>query len=155
MRILLILLCISLLSTPSLAKPRVKENLKHYTISGDTIAALKSQMKKKGPKGFWGYTTWYVKWSGSCKVNVTIDITMPKLKNPSKVPTNVRKEFDEMYAALLMHERNHGKHGILAAQAIEKAKCKNTDPIFEKYLKADKTYDLRTKHGRTEGVKLP
>ena len=80
---------------------------------------------------------------------------MPKLKNPSKTPKKVRKEFDEMYAALLRHERNHGKNGIRAARDIEKAKCKGGDAIIARYLQADKDYDRKTKHGKTEGVRLP
>ncbi|MCO4824148.1 MAG: DUF922 domain-containing protein [Amylibacter sp.] len=155
MRYFSILFLTCVMATSLNDKPKVKENLKHYTITGDSVNALKSQMKKKGPKGFWGYTEWYVKWTGSCKVSVNVTITMPKLKESSKTPKEVRKEFDEMYAALLKHERNHGKNGIKAAQAVEKANCENTDPIFKKYNKADKSYDLKTKHGRTEGVKLP
>ncbi len=155
MRIVLILLLCAIVSTPVQAKPTIKETVKHYKISGKSLNKLKSQMRRYGPKGFWGYAQWFVEWTADCRVSVTVTITMPKLRNPSKTPAHVRKEFDEMYVALLAHERNHGKNGIRAAQEVEQAKCRNTDPIFAKYNKADKDYDRRTKHGFTEGVKLP
>ncbi len=154
MRYILILFFTGLLTFSADAKPKVKETLKHYSISGNSALEFQSQMRKKGLKGFWGYTEWYVKWTGGCRVSVAVTITMPKLKNPSKAPKDVRQSFDKMYKALLKHERNHGRNGIRAATDIEKAKCKKTDPIFAKYNKADKDYDRKTKHGLTEGVRF-
>jgi predicted secreted Zn-dependent protease len=77
---------------------------------------------------------------------------MPKLT--SKAPADVKKSFDQMYAELLKHEKNHGQSGILAGKEIEAKKCQNGDAILKKYNKRDKAYDKKTKHGFTEGVKL-
>jgi len=136
------------------SKPKVTETITYYEISGDTAAELRAQMKTKGPNGYWGYSRWYVRWSGSCKLSVTVDITMPKLKNPENVPAGLVQKFDKMYAALLTHEKNHGQHGISAAEEIEANRCKNGNAIIDKWAAEDVTYDKRTNHGETEGVVL-
>jgi predicted secreted Zn-dependent protease len=140
------------MSHGAMAAPKVSESIKHYSIKGKTADEIKANMKKKGPKGHWGYTEWYVKWSGSCKVDVSVKYIMPKLT--SKAPADVKKSFDKMYAKLLKHEKNHGQSGILAGKEIEAKKCKNGDAILKKYNKRDKADDKKTKHGFTEGVKF-
>ncbi|MEM9716211.1 MAG: DUF922 domain-containing protein [Pseudomonadota bacterium] len=143
-----------MLAGPALADPKVSETIKHYTIKGDTAVGLKAQMAQKGPDGFWGYSNWWVSWDGLCNVKVDITITMPKLAKNSGAPDALKEEFDRMYGVLLAHERQHGQHGIEAAKEVMAANCENTDPIFAKWQKADRDYDRRTKHGKTEGVVL-
>ncbi|PLS19919.1 DUF922 domain-containing protein [Neptunicoccus cionae] len=145
---------ITAIGQAALAGPKVKEGIRHYSISGNTVEELKASMKKNGPRGYWGYTEWYVKWSGSCKVSVDVKYTMPKLASPKKVPADVKAKFDRMYANLLAHEKNHGKNGISAAQQIEAANCVNGDAILKKHNALDVAYDKKTKHGLREGVKF-
>ncbi|WP_417728553.1 DUF922 domain-containing protein [Roseovarius sp.] len=140
--------------SPAQAKPKVTETIKTYAVSATSLKGLLSEMDKKGPKGHWGYTDWYVKWTGDCKLSVTVDITVPKHKNPAKMPADLRQKFDAMVAALTAHERQHGRHGIEAAEEIERAGCAGGDGIIKKYNAKDIKFDKTTDHGRTEGVVL-
>ncbi|MGR3548639.1 MAG: DUF922 domain-containing protein [Roseovarius sp.] len=136
------------------ARPKVTETIKTYPVSSTSLAELAKEMDKKGPKGYWAYTEWYVRWTGDCKLSVTVDIILPKHKNPSKMPADVRKKFDAMLVALTEHERQHGRHGIAAAQEIEAAGCSGGDGIIKKYNAVDIKFDKVTDHGRKEGVTL-
>ena len=150
-RILCVLCAISW-SQSAWADASVSEKIKYYSVSGKTVDAIKANMKKKGPKGYWAYTEWYVKWTGSCKVSVSVTYTMPKLK--SGAPADVKSKFDKMYKKLLKHEKNHGNNGISAAKEIAKKKCNGGDAILAKYNKKDIAYDKKTDHGYSEGVKF-
>lgn len=141
-------------SVVAVAEPKVSSSLKHYKVKGTTVDQIRDYMNTKGPRGFWAYTEWYVKWTGACKVSVSVKYTLPKLASPGKVPADVRQKFDAMYAALKAHEENHGAYGISAAREIEKAGCTNGDAIIKKYNKAEVDYDKRTDHGFTEGVRF-
>jgi predicted secreted Zn-dependent protease len=136
------------------AKPKVTETIKTYAVSATSVAGLVQEMNEKGPKGFWAFTEWYVRWTGDCKLSVTVDITLPKHKNPAKMPAEVRTKFDAMLAALTEHERQHGRHGIAAAQEIEAAGCAGGDAILKKYNAIDVKFDKTTDHGRKKGVVL-
>lgn len=136
------------------AKPKVTETIKTYTVSATSLEGLAQEMDQKGPKGYWAYTGWYVKWTGDCKLSVTVDITLPKHKNPAKMPADVREKFDTMLVALTEHERQHGRHGIAAAEEIERAGCAGGDAIIKKYNAIDIKFDKTTDHGRKQGVVL-
>ncbi|MEM0977348.1 MAG: DUF922 domain-containing protein [Pseudomonadota bacterium] len=141
-------------ATTVVAGPKVSEQINHYTIKGDSAIGLRAQMSTKGPQGYWGYSEWWVEWDASCNVSVTVTITMPKLSANSGASDELKADFQRMYDNLLIHERQHGQHGISAAEDILAAGCRNTDPIFAKWNKADRDFDLRTDHGRNEGVVL-
>ncbi len=137
------------------AKPSVKEKWAGYRVDGTTANQILAQMKQRGPNGYWAYTNWYVRWTGSCKVSVEISYTVPKHVNEAALPANLRARWQAMYNALVAHERKHGQHGINAANEIAAAGCKNGDAIIKKWANADKTLDQRTTHGKTEGVVFP
>ena len=136
------------------AKPKVKENWSYYEVRGNSIGQLQSQLKSKGPKGFWAYTSWYVRWSGACAVSVEIRYTMPKLIKNDAMPASVLSIWNKMYAALEKHERNHGQHGINAAREIERNGCRNGKAIIRKWAEQDRIYDRKTQHGKTEGIRF-
>lgn len=138
----------------ALADPDVTEKTKTYSVSATTVDGLKREMKRRGPKGFWAYTTWRVNWTGSCAVRLKINYTMPKHSNPDAMSPELRRQWDAMVAALISHEREHGAHGLAAAREVEAAGCRNTKPIFRKYKKADRALDKRTLHGYKTGVVL-
>ncbi|WP_157046562.1 DUF922 domain-containing protein [Roseovarius sp. BRH_c41] len=140
--------------TPAQAKPKVTETIKTYAVSATSLQGLIQEMDQKGPKTYWAFTEWYVRWTGDCKLSVTVDITLPKHKNPEKMPADLRQKFDTMLAALTAHERQHGRHGIEAAQEIERAACVGGDAILKKYNAIDVTFDKKTDHGRKQGVAL-
>ena len=134
------------------AKPIINEKTKYYNVSGSTVSKLRKSMKATGPNGFWAYAEWWVSWNAQCKLRVKITYTMPKIKDRAKTPLSVLKKWDAMLAQLLKHEKQHGQHGINAAQEIEAANCKNGNAIIKKWAAEDKAYDKRTKHGIKEGV---
>jgi len=136
------------------AQPKTKIVEKFYAVSGKTGRDLKTQMKRKGPNGYWAYTKWYVEWTADCKVSLAITYTMPKLANRAQVPQPVRDRWDKMVVALKKHEEGHGKNAKSAAVEIAAAKCANTDSIIKKWNRADVQYDAKTDHGFTEGVVL-
>lgn len=139
-------------TTAAVAQPSVSQKTKTYKVSATNVDGILKEMAERGPNGHWGYTDWYVRWTGDCKLSVTIDYTLPRHSKPSAMPADVRKKFDTMLAALTKHENQHGRHAVMAAEEIEKAGCKGGDAIIRKYNGVDKAYDKQTKHGLTEGV---
>lgn len=140
--------------SPAFAKPKISVVNKTYAVSGKTAKELTDEMRRKGPNGFWAYTRWDIRWTGSCRVTVKVTYTLPKHRKPSVMPSNIRKSWERMRAALVAHEKLHGAHGVSAAQEIAAAGCKNGNAIIRKYNKADQALDRRTNHGKTQGVVL-
>ena len=147
-------LCAAALIHPADAAPKVTKKVTYYSVKATTIDGLRAEMAARGPKGYWGYSDWYVQWSGSCKLSVTISITLPKHARPDTMPADVRRKFDRMLGALRAHEEQHGQHAVLAAQEIESAGCRNGNAILKTYNDADVRFDRRTDHGRRQGVIL-
>lgn len=141
-------------SFPVHAEPTIRVVTKYYEISGTSVRALKKQMKRRGPNGYWAYTKWYVRWSSDCKVELKITYTYPKLRDPNSVPLPVRQKFQTMVEKLTLHEKGHGQHGIEAASEISAAHCKKAKKIIQKWAAQDKRYDAETRHGITQGVRL-
>jgi predicted secreted Zn-dependent protease len=147
---------ILLAAPPAMAEPTVSVRTTYYSISGTTSAELKSQMRSLGPKGFWAYTNWYVRWSGDCRVSLEISYTFPQWTNEKQAPAALQAVWKTMIASLQAHEEGHGRHGRSAAAEIDKARCKG-DPksVTNKWAAQDKVYDAETNHGRSQGVVLP
>ncbi len=143
-------------SARSDAKPSIKTQTKYYSVQGTNFQELKQQMNRKGPSGYWAYARWDVRWTGKCKLSVTLKYTYPKWTNISAAPKSTQKAWKRMMTALKKHEQGHGQHGINAAREIEKHGCgKNSNAIISKWGRQDKKYDAQTRHGITQGVKLP
>ena len=139
---------------PADAAPKVKQITRVYKVSATSVQGLILEMNRRGPRGYWGFTEWNVRWSRSCKLEVDVIYTLPRHANPSSMPADVRQKFDSMLAALTKHERQHGQHGIRAAQEIEANRCRNGHAIIKKYNAADIAYDKKTGHGVLEGATL-
>jgi predicted secreted Zn-dependent protease len=128
---------------------------------------------------FHGYTNWRIAWNykwekhqGKCKVasvttNVNIDYTLPKLVNT--IPDDELKHaWKTYYDALVIHEEGHAKLAVNGANSIEKellkfsrfTNCKKLSILLDKRAESilqiienkNKRYDLRTKHGETQGA---
>ena len=147
-------LCVMLGASAGAAKPKVSVKNKTYTVDATSVQGLKQQMKQRGPNGYWAYTDWYVRWTGSCKLSVEITYTMPKHKNEDKMDAATRKRWKAMVSALKAHEEKHGAHGVQAAREIEQTRCANGDAVIKKWSKQDEVLDKRPRHGATEGVVL-
>ncbi|MEM7470278.1 MAG: DUF922 domain-containing protein [Pseudomonadota bacterium] len=145
---------LGLLSAPAIAAPELTIREVFYKVDGLNAKDLGAQMKRRGPKNFWAYTRWDIKWSAQCEVEVVVTFTMPKHTNRGALSPTFRANWDRMIAALKLHEKQHGAHGIAAAREIEQAGCKKTRPIVRKYNRADRVFDKRTNHGAKTGVVL-
>ena len=49
------------------AKPKVKVSEKYYTVDATTVDGLLKQMGQRGPKSYWAYTDWRIKWTGAVR----------------------------------------------------------------------------------------
>ena len=127
-----------------------------YDIDGRTARELKAAMAESGPQGYWAYTTWYVQWSGDCRVSVKIDYIMPHWADRADGDARLQAEWDRMIEHLWEHEKGHAQHGIEAAREIEASHCAG-DPhtITDRWANEDNVYDDETNHGVTQGVRLP
>jgi len=139
-----------------------------------------SPIKYKG-KVYHAHTDWKVKWAYTWKkkwfkctldkyqVATHIEYTFPKIKDGQKT-SQLKKQFLQYKNKLELHEKGHANMGILAAKEVEEAiakisSAKNCDQLKKKieksamqivkaYKQKDDKYDLKTKHGRTQGAYL-
>ncbi|SFE14184.1 Predicted secreted Zn-dependent protease [Sulfitobacter brevis] len=138
----------------SIAEPKVSQQTKVYEVTATSVNGLIEQMNKRGPRGYWAFTEWHVRWSRSCKLEVDVAYILPQHANPSAMPAQVRRKFDAMLTALTQHEAQHGLHSIQAAREIEADKCQNGDAIIRRYNAADIAFDAQTNHGVKDGATL-
>jgi predicted secreted Zn-dependent protease len=78
---LIVVLASWFIGTTALAAPKVTETMKTYAVDATTAVGLKQQMRNRGPKGYWGYTAWFVRWSAACKKYNRIDIEFDRRTN--------------------------------------------------------------------------
>ena len=107
----------------------------YYDIHGSTIAELRADMRKLGPKiegaSFVGETRSPMRWtwrtestrSGSCSIRdvmVTINaqITLPRWTPPANADSSVVKEWNRFLTALEVHEAGHKDISAKAGKAI-------------------------------------
>jgi predicted secreted Zn-dependent protease len=140
--------------SPASAEPTIVINTDYYEVTGTSAKSLRKQMRSNGPKGFWAYTKWRVKWTSKCELRVTLNYTFPRLKDPNNVPLPLRKRYQAMLVNLKAHEEGHGQNGRDAAAEIQAANCSGAREIIKKYAAKDKSYDAETRHGYFEGVRL-
>lgn len=140
---------------PALAGPTIEENWETYPVDGTTIEEILAQMAERGPEGYWGHAKWHVRWTGSCEVRLRIDYRMPRHVNPELLDERVRGSWEGMIEALGRHERQHGAHGVGAAEELVGKACRDGKAIVEKWVEQDRAYDRETDHGRFEGVVFP
>ncbi|SLN49208.1 hypothetical protein ROA7450_02425 [Roseovarius albus] len=72
----------------------------------------------------------------------------------SQLPVHDRIKVEKMLTALWMHEERHVDHGISAAEEVKRYNCENAQEIIDYWVRRSKRYDLETRHGQKEGVKL-
>lgn len=142
-------------SNISYSAPSVSVKTKYYDIKGTSASELRRQMRRRGPQGYWALAIWNVRWSGRCKLSVSISYTYPRWSNEGTASSALRKKWGSMLKNLIKHEKGHGQFGINAAKEIEKSRCRtNPKTIIKKWARKDVLYDRRTDHGGKFGVKL-
>ena len=96
---------------------------------------------------------------------------MPRLNPDSSAPAALARTFDEYAEKLLAHEDGHAQNGIETGKRIEAAilgmqphptcdelsRAANAegDRLIKEANQADRDYDARTEHGRTQGARFP
>ena len=128
---------------------------KFYKIQGSTIGELKLQMRISGPRNFWGYARPEYQYFRNCHIKMQLTYWLPKWQGKQDAPKTMQKKWDHMYRALKQHEENHGENYINKLKEIAAADCKKNLSINRKWNKIDRAYDKKTRHGYTEGVRLP
>ena len=182
-RVLIIAAC--LVST-AYAAPAVKTAYTNYDVYLAESKNLREDLNLATPvvydgKPFHGYTDWRVSWQyrwqptdGGCRigsVTTTVAITYT-LPNAVTLPLDqrLREAYDAYLVALTAHEKGHGRIGIDAAKAIERAldgmlhagDCRQladianakANEILDKYKQLNRDYDQKTSYGKTQGAVL-
>lgn len=126
-----------------------------YTVDGETLGDIETQMTAEGPQGFWAYTTWTVDWTADCETTVNAAITLPELAEDTALSDVDAEEFDRMLTALEAHELQHVDIGLAYAAETEAQGCPAAyEPILDTFLSEERAFDADTEHGRTQGVYL-
>ena len=173
---------------PAYAAVDIDDQVERYPITGSTPADLRREMNAKGPhssdgRRFDGHTRWHVSWryqysnSGSgctiASVNTSVKVTMtlPEWRNEGSANGDTRRHWSGYIVALERHEQGHRRHGIDAANEVDRAiaalpPAGNCDAlgananalgmsILRKYNQRDLDYDRDTRHGATQGARFP
>lgn len=134
-------------------------------------------------KRYDGITEWDLNWKyqmsrrgkiwivTSRTVTLDIRVKVPQWTDRKKAPPLAQRQWKIYQTNLIRHEQGHVNIAVRAAHAIDKyigtyggassaehmrANIdRNTKLILEKYRKYDTSYDKRTRHGATQGAKLP
>lgn len=104
------------------------------------------------------------------KVSVTITMTLPALVTPN-VPMDVRQRFDTFMEKTVLHESDHVEITLRGAREYQRAlshhaPASDCDILksqlntlfrqnFEAINRANREYDAKTQHGRTQGAVFP
>jgi predicted secreted Zn-dependent protease len=125
-----------------------------YEVDAVTAAGLEAQMERRGPQGYWAYTTWWVEWTADCRVTWSAEIVLPRHIRPQALPADLRRRWDRMLENLRRHETEHAGFARQAAAAIGASGCRNGDDFLDRARAQDRQLDEETDHGRTTGVTL-
>ena len=186
MRGLCIAMCVCIL--PAHAAVSIDDRVERYDVKGSTPLELRREINAKGPQGaggrrFDGYTRWDVSWNyryqnaaRSCAIasvttTVKVTMTLPRWSNENGGSSAVRTQWARYLAALESHEQGHRRHGINAANEVDRAiavmpsagDCDalgananaTATRILRRYNQMDLDYDRETEHGATQGARFP
>ncbi|MEO0799589.1 MAG: DUF922 domain-containing protein [Pseudomonadota bacterium] len=137
------------------SQPSISITNRYYSVFGLSAGELEAAMRRNGPMGFWASTSWLVTWTPDCRVRVRIKYTYPSWRNRNRASPALRRRWKRMMAALVRHERQHGRHGIKAARQLLATRCRrNPRGIVQRWAEQDRIFDRRTNHGVRRGVTL-
>lgn len=135
-----------------------------------------------GPR-FAAWTSWHVAWNyryaraaDGCRIaTATVELertmTLPEWADAAAAPPALQIRWRDYLEHLRGHEDGHREHGLQAAQAISRViehvgrapQCRTlgaqidafADAVVARQAWADRDYDARTRHGRTQGAQWP
>jgi predicted secreted Zn-dependent protease len=128
-------------------------------------------------------TRWHIRWNyryepmekrcAIVKASTTVEVIIifPRLKNTGSIPAQVVQAFAHYTEKLLLHEKGHAQNAIDTAGKIEREirtlpsgpSCHELQEqanslarsIVKEANRWDLDYDLRTRHGATQGARFP
>lgn len=143
---------------------------RNYRVRGATLQDVFDVLHARD---FWGRyrsnSNWRSRGRDGVMTQLTIrakpEITMPVWADKRRATRPEIKEWDRMHGILLRHERNHHKIFDDACKALkselesgedpdERTLQRRMDRFFRDTQGAQDSYDRRTRHGQTEGVRL-
>ena len=166
---------------PKLPRPILLRDF--YEVEGESLGEIEESMRRRGPYGHDGYTSWYVGWKytflwsdDECFVTsfwttVQVRYAMPKLVENPNHSLALLAEWERYLEALREHEEGHAALALEAAAEMERVVLENhmvgtsrkelsdaIDASCRAALKRARTreqaYDRNTEHGRTQGARL-
>ena len=151
-----------------------------YPVSGtDAASQRRSIMSQRriDPRtgeAFDAFTHWQVSWSwsgdghGRCdlssvKVVFHVEVTLPELADPERLPADVLQRWNAYLAALRRHEAGHARHAHDGVEDIRRAvsqgDCAHANDrgraVVQRMSQFDIDYDRDTQHGIRQGSILP
>ncbi len=175
-------LVLALLSASAGAAPEVSVKKEHYVVAGSNPAEIRSELNHRRPKGWDGYTSWYVSWrfrhapdGGTCRMTsvtttVTVTHTLPQWKASAQASSGTREAWDRYLRALTVHEDGHRDIGIAVANQIDaalrgmrEASCpeltrranETGHRLLDEARAREREYDRTTDHGAAQGARFP
>lgn len=142
-----------------------------FSVKAKKLSDVKEELQSKGE---WGKFSWSLDYSidndangNAVKVRLTVgyDIEMPKWPAYKHQTQQVKDSWDEMWRALKKHENGHlsifeenverlkNEFEALNETKGGEIKKKNNDAVKEIQKKQDE-YDVKTDHGKNQGVIL-
>ena len=101
---------------------------------------------------------------GTATVTLTLTMTLPDLTNRDQLSAGDRAGWDDYFAALVAHERNHGRIAVAGRDQMQAAMraspdCDAMTAVIQttnaEVADASEEYDRKTDHGRREGAVYP
>ena len=151
-----------------------------YPVSGTDAASLRRSIitqRRIDPKtgeAFDAFTRWQVSWSwsgdgqGHCdltsvKVAFHVEVTLPELVDPKRLPADVLPRWNAYLSALRHHEAGHAQHAYEGVEEIRRAvsqgDCAHANDrgraVVQRLNQFDIDYDRDTQHGIRQGTILP
>lgn len=155
-----------------------------YDVTGDTPAVLWESMRAERPGdlgSYFGRTEWNVTWraswtgAGPCRVRtadvrLTMRIILPRWTPPPGAPPGLVSRWEAFMRALSEHEAGHADIGASAEREVRRTLEAVTAPdcammesrtrlavqqVLDDYRERNRQFDLRTRHGATEGAVWP
>lgn len=164
--------------TPAALEPRL--TVRHYDIAGDTVESVRTELVRKGPKGFHAWTEWRVeyrvRWTvggdNRCRLSgadfdISADMLLPRWTPGPAAEPGLPERWRRYSEALRMHEDGHVAMAREAArdarqrmltvgpQACDRLPAelrRAFDAAIGKARADERAYDARTAHGGAQGA---
>lgn len=126
----------------------------YYDIEAGSQDGIEAQFLASGPNGFAATTKWHVSWDWKCRVSLDVTITYPRHVALDQLTDTQRQNWTRFMQRLRLHENMHRFDGVRAARDVRNNWCFGAHYIVKYWLAQSTILDLRTNHGRTDGVQL-